>query len=181
MRNTELIIFILVVMINGGIALWKKYAELKAKRAAEALARPTAMSRTPVAAAPARARGAAAPSTEPRAPRSAASVKEPPKPKAKPKPKPKPKPTPKQAPKQAPPVVARQPAPQGGAREPAPIDRRPAATLAAAVASRGAAPVAAASPTGSWAGVLRGRAGLRRAILLREVLGPPRALAPWQA
>ena len=180
MRNTELIIFILVVMINGGIALWKKYAELKAKRAAEALARPTAMSRTPVSAAPARARGAAAPSTEPRAPRSAASVKEPPKPKA----KPKPKPTPKQAPKQAPPVVARRPAPQGGAREPATIDRRPAATVAAvaaAVASRGAAPVAAASPTGSWAGVLRGRAGLRRAILLREVLGPPRALAPWQA
>ena len=113
MRNTELIIFILVVMINGGIALWKKYAEMKAKRAAEALARPTAMSRTPVAAAPARARGAAAPSTEPRAPRSAASVKEPPKPKAKSKPKPKP------TPKQAPPVVARRPAPQGGAREPA--------------------------------------------------------------
>jgi hypothetical protein len=171
MRNTELIIFILVVMINGGIALWKKYAEMKAKRAAEALARPTAMSRTPVAAAPVRARGAAARPTEPRAPRSAASVKEPPKPKAKPKPK------------QTPPVVARRPAPQGVAREPAPIDRRPAATvtaMAAAVASRGASPVAAASPAGLWSGVLRGRAGLRRAILLREVLGPPRALAPWQ-
>jgi hypothetical protein len=177
MRNTELIIFILVVMINGGIALWKKYAEMKAKRAAEALARPTAMSRTPVAAAPVRARGAAARPTEPRAPRSAASVKEPPKPKAKPKPKPKPKP------KQTLPVVARRPAPQGVAREPAPIDRRPAATvtaMAAAVASRGAAPVAAASPAGLWSGVRRGRAGLRRAILLREVLGPPRALAPWQ-
>lgn len=175
MRNTELIIFILVVMINGGIALWKKYAELKAKRAAEALARPTAMSRTPVAAAPVRARAANARPTEPRLPRPAASVKD--------APRSKPKAKPKAKPKQSPPVVARRSSPQEGAREPAPTDRRAAAkvtAIAAVVASRRVAPVAAASPTGTWAGALRGRAGLRRAVLLREVLGPPRALAPWQ-
>ncbi|MFM9144171.1 MAG: hypothetical protein ACKORL_02080, partial [Phycisphaerales bacterium] len=95
MKNAELIIFILVVLINGGIALWKKYAELKAKRAAQAVARPSAMSRAPVAAAP---RPVATPKAAPAAkPKPVAKPKPPAKPKAKPAARPKPPVPPKVA------------------------------------------------------------------------------------
>jgi hypothetical protein len=159
MKNAELIIFILVVMINGGIALWKKYAELKAKRAAEALARPSAMSRAPAPAAPPRARGATAPVAKPKP---VAKRKAP----AKPKPTAKPK-----APAKAPPTA-----------EPRPgtLATRAGAALLTAVSPRPVAPVAAVGRPAGRQVSRAGRAGLRRAILLREVLGPPRALEPWR-
>ncbi|MFM8698594.1 MAG: hypothetical protein ACKOF7_08020, partial [Phycisphaerales bacterium] len=109
MKNAELIIFILVVLINGGIALWKKYAELKAKRAAQAVARPSAMSRAPVAAAP---RPVATPKAAPAAkPKPVAKPKPPAKPKAKPAARPKPPVPPKVAAKGPPAVESRPTAP----------------------------------------------------------------------
>ncbi|MFM9181264.1 MAG: hypothetical protein ACKOV8_08490 [Phycisphaerales bacterium] len=162
MKNAELIIFILVVLINGGIALWKKYADLKAKRAAQAVARPSAMSRAPVAAAP---RPVATPKAAP-----AAKPKPPAKPKAKPAARPKPPVPPKVAAKVPPAVESRPTAPS----------TRGAAAVSAAISPRRIAPVAAMARPATLRGALGGRSGLRRAILLREVLGPPRALEPWR-
>jgi protein TonB len=191
MRNAELIIFVLVVLINGGIALWKKYAELKAKRAAEALARPGAMARTSTprpapAAAPAKGAGfdfktwrypepapAAGPAKKPK-PRPTAK----PAPKAKPKPKPRPKASAKSAPKSRPVP----PAAEAASRTPVEPETRAAARAASvALAGGRAAPVVARLPQAAGARLIGGRRGLRRAMVLREVLGPPRALAPWQA
>jgi len=162
MKNAELIIFILVVLINGGIALWKKYAELKAKRAAQAVARPTAMSRAPVAATP-----KAAPAAKPKA---IAKPKAPAKPKAKPAARPK-APVPPKVASKAPPAVESRPT--------APTTRG-AAAVSAAISPRRIAPVAAKARPATLRGALGGPSGLRRAILLREVLGPPRALEPWR-
>ncbi|MFM9097660.1 MAG: hypothetical protein ACKOQW_05125 [Phycisphaerales bacterium] len=168
MKNAELIIFILVVLINGGIALWKKYAELKAKRAAQAVARPSAMSRAPVAAAP---RPVATPKAAPAAkPKPVAKPKPPAKPKAKPAARPKPPVPPKVAAKVPPAVESRPTAPS----------TRGAAAVSAAISPRRIAPVAAMARPATLRGALGGRSGLRRAILLREVLGPPRALEPWR-
>jgi histone H1/5 len=159
MRNTELIIFVLVVLVNGGIALWKKYAEVKAKRAAEALARPGGMAR------------ASTPRPEPNAT---------PRPKAAPKPKPKPrakapaKPAPKSRP--VPPVAA------AASRSSVEPESRAAPRVASvALAARRAAPVVAGLQHAAGARLIMGRQGLRQAMVLREVLGAPRALAPWQA
>ena len=169
MRNAELIIFVLVVLINGGIALWKKYAELKAKRAAEALARPGAMARTSTP----RPAPAAAPAKKPK-PRPTAK----PAPKAKPKPKPRPKASAKSAPKSRPVP----PAAEAASRTPVEPETRAAARAASvALAGGRAAPVVARLPQAVGARLIGGRRGLRRAMVLREVLGPPRALAPWQA
>ena len=168
MKNAELIIFILVVMINGGIALWKKYAELKAKRAAEAAARPTAMSRAPVAATP-----KAAPVAKPKpvaTPKPVAKPKPPAKPKAKPAARPKPP---------APSKVAAKPPLAVESRPTAPSPRGTAA-VSAAISPRRSGPVAAMARPATLRGAVGGRSGLRRAILLREVLGPPRALEPWR-
>ena len=167
MRNAELIIFVLVVLINGGIALWKKYAELKAKRAAEALARPGAMARTSTP----RPAPAAEPAKKPK-PRSTA------KPAPKAKPKPRPKASAKSAPKSRPAPLAA----EAASRTPVEPETRAAARAASvALAGGRAAPVVARLPQGAGARLIGGRRGLRRAMVLREVLGPPRALAPWQA
>jgi outer membrane biosynthesis protein TonB len=160
MRNTELIIFVLVVLINGGIALWKKYAEVKAKRAAEALARPGGMAR------------ASMPRPVPTAtPKQAPPVKAP----AKPKPKPRAKPKPKPKSRPVPPVAAATRA------SVAPAPKHAPGAVAVALAPSRAAPAAARLQEASGARLIVGRRGLRRAMVLREILGPPRALAPWQA
>jgi outer membrane biosynthesis protein TonB len=191
MRNTELIIFVLVVLINGGIALWKKYAELKAKRAAEALARPGAMARTsaprpaPAAGQPA---GAGFDFNSWRYPESAPQAKPKPKPKSTPKSTPKPRPkapaksAPKSSPRPAPKARSVPPVAEVADRRPVEPDTRAASRSASvALAARRAAPVVARLPEATGARLIVGRRGLRRAMVLREVLGPPRALAPWQA
>lgn len=167
MRNTELIIFVLVVLINGGIALWKKYAELKAKRAAEALARPGAMARTSTP----RPVPAAAPAKKPK-----------PRPMAKPAPKAKPTPRPKASATLGPKSRPVPPAAEAASRTPGEPEPRAAARAASvALAGGRAAPVVARLPQAAGGRLIGGRRGLRRAMVLREVLGPPRALAPWQA
>ena len=193
MRNTELIIFVLVVLINGGIALWKKYAEMKAKRAAEALARPGAMARTS-APRPAPAVGQPAGTGFDfngwRYPASAPQAKPKPKPKPKSTPKPRPKapaksaPTsaPKSSPRPAPKARSVPPVAEAADRRPVEPDTRAASRAAsAALAARRAAPVVARLPEAAGARLIVGRRGLRRAMVLREVLGPPRSLAPWQS
>jgi outer membrane biosynthesis protein TonB len=187
MRNTELIIFVLVVLINGGIALWKKYAELKAKRAAEALARPGAMARTsaprpaPAAGQPA---GTGFDFNSWRYPESAPQAKPKPKPRSTPKPRPKApaKSAPKSSPRPAPKARSVPPVAEVADRRPVEPDTRAASRAAsAALAARRAAPVVARLSDAAGARLIVGRRGLRRAMVLREVLGPPRALAPWQA
>ena len=191
MRNTELIIFVLVVLINGGIALWKKYAEVKAKRAAEALARPGGMARTSTP----RPAPTAAPTADPgfdfktwRYPEpapTAVKAKKPkpgpatkPAPKATPKPKPRAKASAKSAPKSRPVPPLAAPASRPSV-EPEP-QHAPRA-VAVALAPGRVAPAAARLQEASGARLIMGRRALRRAMVFREVLGPPRALAPWQA
>lgn len=173
MKQTELIIMILVLAINGGIALWKKAKEREAARAA---AKASADAALATVKAPAKATRAAAPAA-PTAPRRAQvgvakkRVGQTPAMRATPSPV---KPSPA-TPSPAKPRV--QPVPPSPAK-PSPVKPR----LQPALLPPAAAPVAAAVPGARGAVALAtGRLGLRQAIAAAEILGPPRSLRAYGA
>ncbi|MFM7798774.1 MAG: hypothetical protein ACKPBA_07295 [Planctomycetota bacterium] len=168
MRQTELIIFIVVLAINGGIALWKKAKERDAARAA---AKASADAALATVKAPAKATRAAAPAA-PTAPRRAQvavakkRVGQTPAMRATPSPA---------TPSPAKPRV--QPVPPSPAK-PSPVKPR----LQPALVAPAATPVAAAVPGARGAVALAtGPLGLRQAIAAAEILGPPRSLRPYGA
>jgi hypothetical protein len=173
--RSELIIFILVMVANGAIALWKKRKEAQAAaeermKASGGMRAPTGTSieppRRPAPATPRVASRApdaplrAAP--RPEAPRSSATAS--PRPPRRRQDAPTAKPAAVRAPMPAP---ARPVAPA----VPAMVIPRP--TPAAAVAARRTV----LAPTDPRA-LLRDRTALRQAFLLREILGPPRGDQP---
>lgn len=173
MKQTELIIFIVVLAINGGIALWKKAKEREAARAA---AKASADAALATVKAPAKATRAAAPAA-PTAPRRAQvavakkRVGQTPAMRATPSPA---KPSPA-TPSPAKPRV--QPVPPSPAK-PSPVKPR----LQPALLPPAAAPVAAAVPGARGVVALAtGPLGLRQAIAAAEILGPPRSLRPYGA
>ena len=149
--RSELIIFVLIMVANGAIALWKKRKEaqaaaeerMKASGGMRAPDRPRAMPR-PVA--------TQVPATSPQRP-----------------------PRRRQDPMPARPAVVRapMPAPVRPFAPPAPVIVIPRPTPAAAVAARRTV-FASADPRA----LLRDRTALRQAFLLREILGPPRGDQP---
>jgi len=197
--KTETIIFLLVVLGNAAIALWKKWNDAKVARAAkESISRPTM--------ATAARGGSAAPPTAPAAERSRAPADRAlERAKAEAQERRAARAKARQEAKLSEQVKARakakaeaQAAADAKARRQAQARtqtealarmeaqaKAQALALAAASARRPTAP----APTGvigphSTAGrrpviSLRGRQGLRQAMLLREVLGPCRALQPW--
>jgi len=171
-RQTELIIFIVVLAINGGIALWKKAKEREAARAAAKASADAALATVKAPAKTTRAAAPAAPTAPRRAQVAVAKkrVGQPPAMRATPSPaKPSPvKPSP------AKPRV--QPVPPSPAK-PSPVKPRLQPALVPP-----AAPVAAAVPGARGAVALAtGPLGLRQAIAAAEILGPPRSLRPYGA
>lgn len=163
MRQTELIIFIVVLAINGGIALWKKAKEREAARAA---AKASADAALATVKAPAKATRAAAPAA-PTAPRRAQVAVA--------KKRVGQTPAMRATPSPAKPRV--QPVPPSPAK-PSPVKPR----LQPALVAPAAAPVAAAVPGARGAVALAtGPLGLRQAIAAAEILGPPRSLRPYGA
>ncbi len=149
--RSELIIFILVMVANGAIALWKQRKEaqaaaeerLKASGGMRAPDRPRAMPR------PAAPR---VPATSPQRPARRRQ----------------------EAPPARPAIVrAPVPAPARPVAPPVPVMGVPRSTPAAVIASRRTV-FASTDPRA----LLRDRAALRRAFLLREILGPPRGDEP---
>lgn len=169
MRQTELILFIVVMLINGGIALYKKHKEREAARQAKSL----------------EALSAAAREEARRLPRARTPA---PAPKRTPAPTPRPVPAPT-------PVQDRTPAPAAKVPEPqsAPVVVRVAPIVAPAVAAARAPAAATRVPALAGRAALgtagfalarrsmRGRAALRQAVLAAEVLGRPRSERPFGA
>lgn len=151
MKQTELIIFIVVLAINGGIALWKKAKEREAARAAAKASADAALATVKAPAKATRAAATAAPAAPRRAQVAVAKRRVGPTPATRATPSPA-KPSP------AKPRVQPVPAPPT------------AAPIAAAVpVARGAVALAT------------GPLGLRQAIAAAEILGPPRSLRPYGA
>lgn len=140
MKQTELIIFLVVLAVNGGIALWKKIKERQAAaQAARGQARPAPR------AAPARPTPASRPAAvRPTAPAMAA----------------------------APVVRAASPAARSH-----PATRSQPAAIPPGRRSR----TGIAAPARGSIALPTTAAGLRNAVLLAEVLGPPRSIQPWSA
>lgn len=180
-KQTELIIFIVILAINGGIALWKKAKEREAARAA---AKASADAALATVKAPAKATRAAAPAA-PTAPRRAQvavakkrvgqtpAMRATPSP-AKPSPatpspaKPSPgTPSPAKPRVQPVPPSPAKPSPGKPRLQPAPVPPAAAPVVAAVPGARGAVALAT------------GPLGLRQAIAAAEILGPPRSLRPY--
>lgn len=171
MKQTELIIFIVILAINGGIALWKKAKEREAARAA---AKASADAALATVKAPAKATRAAAPAA-PTAPRRAQvavakkRVGQTPAMRATPSPaKPSPAtPSPAKPRVQPVPPSPAKPSPGKPRLQPAPVPPPAAPVVAAVPRARGAVALAT------------GPLGLRQAIASAEILGPPRSLRPY--
>lgn len=174
MRNTELIIFIVMVVINGGIAVWRKYKQREAARAAKTsvpgrTGGPEAIDGRQATRRAARSAGtqtaAKAPARPTQAVRGGQSTRT-----AQPA-RPGQPTRPSAPPVAAPSAFVR----QSGAEQSA--TRRAVAPAAARAPAR----VAASTPSASRGTVRTDRESLRQAILLREILGPPRAILPYSA
>jgi hypothetical protein len=199
--KTETIIFLLVVLGNAAIALWKKWNDAKAARAAQqSLARPTMTSgvRGSTAVPPTAPVATTAPTPADRAlQRAKAEAKE--RRAARMKARREAKATPQDTArakarteaKAASDAKAQRQA-QGRAQAEAlarlESQAKAQALALAAASARRSAPIgtfgAAVEPSSAPRRPvisLRGRQGLRQAMRLREMLGPPRALRPWDA
>lgn len=163
MKQTELIIFIVVLAINGGIALWKKAKEREAARAAAKASADAALATVKAPAKATRAAATAAPAAPRRAQVAVAKRRVGPTPATRATPSPA-KPSPAR-----PRVEPVPPSPAKPRVQPVP-------------APPTAAPIAAAVPVARGAVALAtGPLGLRQAIAAAEILGPPRSLRPYGA
>lgn len=170
MKQTELIIFLVIVAINGGIALWKKMKERQAAalaaRAQQSSPAPGSVARSPAKTSPPRTT-----SIDARIQARAEARK---------------------APRPAPAARTTPAPPAATAARPAPSPRV-TPVLAPAPSMRPSAPVAAVVPPAATAArtLRHGLAprpgtrfptsveGLRAALIAAEVLGPPRSVRPW--